>query len=196
MVLSFDRAHLEPLDKLQPELRGAFAAACAERLMPRYRKFSELAQEGDPDSLERSLSRLWADLLGRRMPDAELEAMLRTCMKLISQLQSDSDWPTEQAEAEDAASALAYALRCRRNGQSEEVGAAAKRAYEAVDCYVIKHGEIDTNAPGAEAEILSHPLIQVELGRQKRDLDELLNGRIDIAGLRGRAKAEAATFLL
>lgn len=72
---------------------------------------------------------------------------------------------------------------------------AASRAYEALDDYVITNENIDSAAPGAESEILSHRLVQAELARQSRDLDELREGRITINQLRDRAKAEATEFL-
>ena len=63
---------------------------------------------------------------------------------------------------------------------------AAQRAYEALDHFVIAKTGIDTSRPGANDEVLSSPLVQAELSRQRRDIDELLaRDREDIARLHG-----------
>jgi len=108
---------------------------------------------------------------------------------------ADGPWSEYQTTAQDAASALAYALRCRRNGEADESAWAARRAYETIDNYVINHEGIDTNEPGTEMLVLSHPLIQAELTRQNRDVEELRRGAIRIECLEERSKAESAVFL-
>jgi hypothetical protein len=94
---------------------------------------------------------------------------------------------------------VAYALRCRQNGQSQEAAWAARRAYEALDHFVINREKIDVNKPGAEARVLGHAAVQTELARQRRDLDELLGGDAKAvqqaaARLRDRAQKESALF--
>ncbi len=102
------------------------------------------------------------------------------------------------AFAEDAASALAYALRCYQSGNSQESAWAARCAYEAVDHYVVHHERVDTNVIGAEERVLSHWLVQAELMRQHRDLQELVIAAqgITVEGLmscfRARANAESS----
>jgi hypothetical protein len=59
--------------------------------------------------------------------------------------------------------------------------------------------DIDTNVPGAEARVLAHPIVQAELARQRRDIDELDSAPAQdlgavVARLRDRAKVEAASF--
>jgi hypothetical protein len=104
-----------------------------------------------------------------------------------------------EAQGEDAAAAVAYAYRCRQNGAAQEAAWAGGRAYEALDNWVINTEHIDTNQSGAEERVLSHPLVQAELGRQRRDLEELLGVRNEgaiadaVAQLRDQAKAEAST---
>jgi uncharacterized protein YjaG (DUF416 family) len=184
----------ERIEELPRPDRAAFAAACAERLLPAYHKFSARSNRGDPHIVEQILTRLWTDLSGESMSDAETEAQIDACMELIPR-EDDGPWVAEQGAAEDAVAALTYALRCRRSGLAKEAAWAARRAYEAVDDYLINHENVDTNIAGAEARVLAHPLMQAELARQQRDLDELLAGTITIDRLRERSRAEAAEFL-
>lgn len=194
-MLRFEEIKLaQKLGQLANGARVAFAAACAQRLSASYAKFSTQTGRGDEVALNGILTRLWNDLNGSQMSDEDLDAMIAACMELVPK-EDDGPWSMEQAAAEDAASALVYALRCRRSGQAKEAAWAARRAYEATDHYVINTENIDTETPGAEARILSHPLVQAELRRQQRDLDELQDETVTVDGLRERSVAEAATLL-
>jgi uncharacterized protein YjaG (DUF416 family) len=189
-VLDFDETQLvRDLESLLPRMRVAFAAACAERLRPAYLAFAERAGAGDPEAFEASLDRLWSDLDEHPMTDDELRDRIEECMALIPQ-EDDGAWSAEQAYAEDAAAALAYALRCRQSGQSQEAAWAARRAYEAIDYYV--------TALGTNDQVLSHPLVQAELGRQQQDIKKLKTPDADvrriIAKLRERAEKDAICF--
>ena len=199
-ILRSDEAELEgTLERLPWPLRVAFAAACAERLLPAYLAFSTQTGRGEPATLQSILAQLWDDLTGRRrMTDNGVRARIDAWMKLIPQ-EDDGAWVMEQASAEDAAAAATYALRCRQNGQAQEAVWSARRACEALDHYVTNRENIDLNATGAEVRVLAHPLAQAELARQRRDPDELLGARdADIrdvaARLRDRAKKDAAIF--
>ena len=198
-MFRFEEAQLvAELDRLPLQLRVAFAAACAERLLPAYVAFSAQTGRGNPAALRDILTRVWDDLCGNQMTDGEVQANIDTCMGLIPH-EDEGPWVMEQAAAEDAGSALAYALRCRQNGQGQEAAWAARCAYEALDHHVINRDDVDMNVPGAEARVLADPLVQAEFGRQRQDLDEALDAgnaevREAIARLRDRAKTEGATF--
>ena len=74
----FDAADLErELDALPPAHRTAFAAACAERLLPNYGVFSEVEGWGDPARLARGLDSVWRYLEGHPLPAERLEGLLR-----------------------------------------------------------------------------------------------------------------------
>lgn len=94
---------------------------------------------------------------------------------------------------------VAYALRARLSGDAQEVAWSARVAYEALDHFVINRENVDTNIPGEEQRVLSHPLVQAEFARQRRDLDELLctpphQVKLTINRVRDRARVEAAEF--
>jgi len=139
------------------------------------------------------LTQLWDDLAGNRLDDGELRSKIDACMALIPQ-EDDAPWLMEQAAAEDAGAAVAYALRCRQSGQAKEATWAARRTYEALDHYVINRENIDTTKPGAEERVLGHPLVQRELARQRRDLDEILCvGDTEVQEVAARLRDRAVT---
>ena len=109
--------------------------------------------------------------------------------------EGEGKWVSEQAAAEDAAAALTYALRCRGTGAAEEAAWAARRGYEAIDHYVINLEAKPVKGDPSEEQVLAHPLIQQELARQKRDIDELTQGKVSIEKLRERSCEEALSFL-
>jgi len=160
------------LDRIAMPLRVVFAAAAAERLLPAYVSFSHSAGRGNPNLLTEILDRLWRDIDGIKMDPEELQQNIDLSMKLIPE-EDDLPWVLGQEWAEDAVVAVTYALRCRQSGKSQESAWAARRAYEALDHFVINHEDIDPSVVGEE-RILSNPLIQDELMRQQRDLRELV----------------------
>jgi len=107
------------------------------------------------------------------MTEGEVHAKIRACEDLHPR-EEDRPWVPEKDYAEDAVAAAAYALRCRENGSSQEAAWASRRAYEALDSYVIERNDPDLQTDQGETQVLTDPLVQAELARQHRDLDELL----------------------
>jgi uncharacterized protein YjaG (DUF416 family) len=188
-----EREIIRKLDQLDPTAKVSFAAACAQRQMPNYLAFSEKTGQGEPHTLITILECAWWDALGRKkMSDDEVRVNLDRCMALIPK-EDEVPWVDEQPYAEDAASAVVYVLRARNTGESQDAAYAARVAYEALDHHVINRLGVDD-----EDRAFMHPVVQAELTRQQRDLDDLrgCDGRIAevIARLQDRAKAEATTF--
>ncbi len=186
------------LDRLPPLLRLVFSAACAERLLPGYILFYDLTRQGDPEAITRTLARLWEDIAGDPMPDNEVQENISTCIALIPP-DDDASLNTETAYAEDACVAVIYALTCRQGGGSQEAMWSAERATSSLDYFVINRDNVDLNALGAEGRILADPLVQAELARQLRDLDELFRAADEdvqqvAARFHDRAKAEGKIF--
>ena len=180
------------LRELPPPYRVAFAAACAERLFPAYVTFCERAGRGDPGGLAEMLRSVWTDLLGDKPDPARLRDELNRCMALIPG-DDDEPWVEDQPYADDAASALAYTLGALQADDPQQAAWAARRAYEALDYQV-------THCLGIEDEVqvAEHAIVQAELLRQRRDLDDLrtANGRSTevIVRLRDRARRDAEVF--
>jgi hypothetical protein len=168
-------------------------------MMPAYGHFAEICGRGDPAELESILDQLWRDILGEnRMRGEDLQAALTACMRLIPR-EDEGAWIPEQAAAEDGASAVAYAVRCRQCGDANEAAWAGRRAYEALDHFVATRDRIGADNPHAEQSALSHPIVQAELLRQERDLDDLgapdtQDGIKPIVSVRERARGEASMF--
>ncbi len=198
--LRFDeQALIEHLRPLTPALRVAFAAACAERQLPAYWAFHARTQRGDPQALADILDRLWRDLAGDQMSSSQIAAALQRCMALIPR-EDEGPWVAEQAYAEDAAAAVAYALRARSNGDEREAAWAARRAYDALNHFVINRLGLSPGTPDGEEQIAINPLVQDELRRQERDLGEMKRaGSAEpvlslVAETRVRAQQEASAF--
>jgi uncharacterized protein YjaG (DUF416 family) len=187
-----EREIIRNLDQLDPAAKVSFAAACAQRQIPGYITFSKQTGRGNSDALIAILERVWLDALGSKRSDDEVLLDLERCMALLPN-EDDGPWMSEQAYAEDAVSAVIYALRARNTGESQEAAYAARTAYEALDHHVINRLGVDD-----DERVLMHALVQAELVRQYRDLDELRGcpgGLAEaIARVQERAKAEAATF--
>ena len=198
-MFRFDQAELTgKLDQLLPSLRVIFAASCAERLLPAYTTFSCLARQGEPETIKRSLARLWEAIAGDSMTGDEMQTSIDACMALIPHGDEDISLDIETAYAEDAATAVVYALTCLQNGSSQEAMWTAQCASEAIGYFATHREKIDVK-PGAASRVYAHPLIQVELARQCRDIDELLG--IDDEDVRqvaarfcDRARAESKVF--
>lgn len=192
-MLRYDEpALVRDLGRLKRNSRVAFAASCAERLIPAYGDFCKRSGRGDRATLAGILERAWQHLLGDEMREEQVRAELRRCMALIP-AEDDEPWIDEQPYADDAASAIAYTLRALEDGEPREAAWAARRAYEAADHHVMHRVGVE-----GESQVLAHPIVQVELLRQRRDLEELLGARRESADLfvrlRTRAKADASTF--
>ncbi len=168
-----DSEMMDKLERLPNELRAAFACACAERLYPAYAAYTNRTGRGDASVLRKTLTRLWSDLSGDTMSDEDVQKGIREC-KALTPREEDGPWIPERDYADDAVSAAVFAFMCRENGGAREAVWAAGRAYESLDAYLIERDDPDLNTPAGEDHVLADPLLQAELGRQRRDLDELL----------------------
>lgn len=198
-VLQFSRTQLtRKLARLPLPLCVIFAAACAERLLPGYITFSNRTGQGDSTAIMRALARLWEDVGGRPMTADEVQANISTCMNLIPP-DDDVSLGEESDYAENASAAVVYALTCLQKSNAEYGAWSADQAYEALGQFVTNRDNVDLNAQGSLRRILANPLIQAELVRQRRDVNELLRAadedvRRVAARFRARAKTESKIF--
>lgn len=197
-MLRYDEKELlARLNGLLPILQSTFAAACAQRVAPAYPRYAREAHPESVESLRAIQDRLWRDLAGEPMSATELTSKAA----LAESLQPPEDEPEipEKKYAEDAAAALAYALRSRKTGDPQEAAWAARRTIEALDSFIIEAQGIQVGTRDAEERIVSDPLMQSELQRQRPDLDDLLSLGASEAGtlvakVRRRAQAESVSF--
>jgi hypothetical protein len=195
-VIKFDQSKLiKTIDLLPKLLRTAFAALCAQRLLPAGLAWVEHLEPGSRADVASILSRLWSDLEGDKVPLQEIQKNLDACLALLGP-EDEGQWSDLRAYGEDALAAVAYALESRLNGKSQDAVAAARRAYDALDYFVTNEESIDVSQ-STEEDIVAHSLIQGEFARQWQDLDDLAKLalqpelRQSLAALRTRATADA-----
>src|SRR4051812_6354813 len=113
-MLTFDKpVLLTQLQTVPAPYRTAFAAACAQRLVPAYLNFVKHTGGQSSARLPSILSRVWEDLQGATLTEEELAALRVESAALIPEDEDpDNPWIPEQDTAEDAATAVAYVLRC------------------------------------------------------------------------------------
>jgi uncharacterized protein YjaG (DUF416 family) len=200
LILSFDeKALLAHLRRLPNPLCVAFAAACAQRQLPNHASFSKVTGTGNPDLLAKALTRIWKDIEGNSATHVELREKLNSCMSLLPK--DEAEGLEQQAYANDAVASVAYAIRARLTGNCQEAMWAARRAYEALDHYVITRFNPMIVEPDAENQVAAHPLVQAELRRQRADLSQLQGAAINsayerkvITDVRNRSQIDAALF--
>jgi hypothetical protein len=97
---------------------------------------------------------------------------------------------------EDAIAATAYTLRGIVTGEVQECVWAARRVYESLDRFETIRLGVRGYDSLSESLILNSDIIQIELSRQERDINELLSPDRDIEKLvlnsKGRAESELA----
>lgn len=178
MTLQFDEGLLlQTLQGMGGRFRTAFAASCAERLFPLYIDFSRRTEAGSPDVLETALRQLWLDLERDSPSLNELQSHLTLTMDVIP-TEEQEPWIEQQAYAEDAAAAVAYALRSRISGEAQESVWAARRCYEAADHFATHDLSKQGIEDAPEERLAAHPRVQNELRLQAEALQMLEPGRI------------------
>ena len=174
----FDEEQLRERLSVLPQLAAvAFAAACAARLENTTRNLN--THEDLKILLSRTMDAIVA-YLGRGSP---FDALAAEGDLLAAMPDEDANPDLPSAVFEDAAAAAVYMLRAARNGDPQDAAWAARRAYETADREVISTLNVGEVGDSEEAYVLQHPVVQVELQRQARDLDA-------VSGIDGGQSAE------
>ncbi|HSI83317.1 MAG: DUF416 family protein [Candidatus Methylacidiphilales bacterium] len=167
-MLEYDESTLKVgLEKLSPERRMLFASLAATRVAPAYSIFHSQSGQGDESAYFEALQFLWSQLLIETVEEEKVEAYVQKVFSLIP-AQGDT-WVTWSAQAEDATTALVYALGCLKTASVREAAWAARRSYNTVDNIVVDDPSVQIGG-AHEKQILSSPLIQAELQQQVHDL--------------------------
>lgn len=180
-------------------LRVSFALLCALRVLPTYDQFKTRTGRGEPQLLKGIVDRTWRDIEADRLNRDELEHALDLCMEIMPK-EDEGTWDEVQAYAEDACAAVAYALRARLSNDPREAALAARRVYEAIDYFVTSSCKAIPDSSVSDTTMLSHPLVQAELARQQRDLQDLTDlKKTDdpwsrLSELRVRSERDAEAF--
>ncbi len=195
---------LKKIERLPRAHRAIFAAACAERQLPGYAIYSKKTGRGQPESLSDVLVWLWGAIASGQYESRVISRKIDLALQLVPR-EDDGPWANGTASAEDASASVVYALKCHSSGDSQDAVWAARRAYENLDNYITteEDGAVSwvsqSKLPADIAQVTSHPLIQAELERQNRDLDDLLgstdrNANELVKSFRERAIAESQFF--
>lgn len=160
----------QSLSQLESWKQIAFMALCCERMVPNYEQFAAETSFGDPLVLRLGLGAAWSWLVTRQVPDH-----LNTVRMAVEQQTPDTTnfaSPFTSA-ALDAVNAVACLLDALVNPEIADPVEVAVLSYDTVDIYVQEIEDLDPREDGFEDRILSHPLMQKELRRQREDLSYL-----------------------
>jgi hypothetical protein len=193
--MDFDEEELlVTIRKLPPVYQGALACASAQRLLPEFEKyFAQQVLNGLVDKgnkIAQSMEEAWGKVILGVGSEDDLRQSADECLTLLPD--EDDRLIVDYPYAEDAVASLVYAMRALLGDGAENAMWSIRRAYEAVDSFVIHNilegDDID------EAEVLAHPLVQAELLRQHVDLSELQEcynrqGSLAVVGTRLKDRA-------
>lgn len=178
--------------------RLAFAASCAERLLPFYICYAK-RQDVDSTPYFTALDYIWNCLDAMKWDENEARRLSLECERTLPN--EDDTSKAGCPYAGDAAAAILYCLRFMLSGDQQETIYAARRTYEVADNFVMTRPAYNIDSPDDELKILHHPIVQNELSRQLRDLRELQLVNSDLSAwqrlcneLRRRAKTDAVVF--
>jgi uncharacterized protein YjaG (DUF416 family) len=152
--------------------RAAFAAACAESLLPNYAAFAAETEWGDAAELRYALDFVWRHLAGAVSLDAQTVEELTGHVEDV--LPDTEDFQTPSAgRALDAGIAVIEALAACVDPDPEHAHTAATMTTDTADAYVCDLLDLSGNEPDLEERIAAHPLMQNQLQRHQALIDEL-----------------------
>lgn len=167
-----------------------FGASCSERLLPCYRKFNEETGWGNGAQLRDGLDLVWRRALEAGEPsDEEVSRALVACEAVGPDSEDFTSLYTSSAQ--DAVFAVCALLDHLLEGEQGKIVLAARYPTDSIDLLV---QELEGMTPGSsdlEASILASPMMQQELRRQRRDLEELTSQDEAAASIRERAMRES-----
>lgn len=178
------------LSNLDRTRKTAFAAACAQRLLPLYLRYSEAVPTVDGATIRSVVSLVWEVLRG-----AQLDLRPQQQIAEGQVPAEDDNWVLETGYAQNAAACAAYAVRAWLTDDAQEAARAARQAYEVSD-YAAQQllGDIDLNAPDAESKLAGHELVQAALDAIERDLRLVEGHDPDFESLAARATDEGIAW--
>lgn len=164
--------------------RSLFAAMTAERLAPLFRVYARSNPE-KAEVLDNGLSYLWSNIASgpSNAAPAESNVWLKKIEEIIP---LEDDGLPFSAQADDAASALMYAIRSLASLDAKEAAWAAQRAYDSIDSFVNRLPDSSGVVPSGYTD--SHPLLDGELSTQSSDIKLARDANIEeLEALRKRS---------
>lgn len=149
-----------------------FMLAVCERIFPNFVIFARESGHKGEDILRSYLNMAWEKLQkGKTIADFSLEA--DDCQAIAPDTE---DYETILvSSALDAAAAISLLMQFFTDNDVDHIVEAASLARDSVDMYVQDIEKITSTDPNFEKLILTHPLMQTELIRQRKDVELLKN---------------------
>ena len=181
---------LERLSRCDQKGLVTFALACAERLLPNYRRFSREHGWGNVQPLREALDLAWA-WLDNGSIDAAVAAEL--CDACEAQAPNTEDFDSLYVSpALDAANAAVAVARLLVEPVVETAVEVATFARDTVDMYVQEIEGMPANSADLEERIRLHPMMQRELSDQREALEAAISGMtVQQAADRWRSPAQS-----
>ena len=183
-----ERDLVSRLSRLDRQSKTAFAAACAQRLLPMFDRYSQSA--GAPklgSRLAEIVNYAWEAAAAGRAP-VTMDALQTDAEAMVP---SDQDgWTREMGYGQNSAAAAAYAIRTWLTDDPQEAAWAARQVYELADYVVLQSKpDLDLNSSHTAAWVLASDLVQHELGGLADALAEVEGESTDWRKLRTDAEA-------
>lgn len=187
-----EKRTLEALCKLERYQQLAFGASCCERMLPNYERFAREVGWRDARPLRSALDAAWDACTSQRLPEAGLRELLSQCEDCAPDSESFTSLYTSSAQ--DAVFAICSLLDFLIDGDVSRVVSIPRFSTDSADLIVQEREAMDPRDPLRESKILEHPLMQQELARQRRDLEDASriprDDRAALLALRARAQHE------
>ena len=154
----------------------AFGAAASTRMFPFYSDFSEQNHWGDSSALRSALDFAWQCAEGREVTRDEIERH-GALADMVARIEPRHGYGWEFTCSHYAALSVASCIDFALSHQPKDSVAAAEwvfnAAYQAAGYSLFKSIGRMKSTPTSRQQTLEHPLVQTELIRQRRDLDQL-----------------------
>jgi len=160
-------AILERLAALDQRSKTAFAASCAQRLLPLFERYARSVGASEMASrLREIVSAAWDVAAGA---EADVQAYQAEAEGMVPSV--EDGWTLETGYGQNAAAAAAYAIRTWLTDDPREAAWAARQVYELADYAVLQgNPELDLNAPGGKTQVLGSDIVQRALSALDRAL--------------------------
>lgn len=170
--------------------KTAFAAACAQRLLPAFDRYAAAVGLDSPDVLSIVVTATWNAI---QTGEGDLHTLQEQAEALVPH--DDGDWFHEMGFGQNGAAAVAYAVRTWLTDDPQEAVWAARQVYEAADYASLAAAPgLDLNAPDAADTLRSSPMVQAALAGIEADLLEVERSS-DWESLRVRATVEGRQWV-